>query len=271
MSDLFHPNVPFKFVDQVFAVMALCKQHTFQILTKRPERMRQYCLSIKGREFDIAGSLLDDDALSVYPKDSVKYQRADADIQLAFKNGILSNVHLGVSAGTQEAADERIPLLLDTPAAVRWVSIEPMLSAIDLSCEYLAMKCGGRYPFTLAAESRTKIIDLLDWIVLGGESGPHARPMHPAWARTIRDQCNHAKVPFLFKQWGEWAPTLVAPGGDLGGDLRRGHTVLLHGLGNPEGFFSRGDAYLSRVGKKAAGRFLDGVLWDQYPGKPAVT
>lgn len=106
----------------------------------------------------------------------------------------------------------------------------------------------------------------IDWIIAGGESGPHARPAHPDWFRILRDQCKADHVPFFFKQWGEWVESGPLPGGDLGGDMRRGTVQHMHGLGNPEGYFRRGDAYVRRVGKKSAGRRLDGVEHNAVPG-----
>lgn len=139
----------------------------------------------------------------------------------------LPNVWLGVSVEDQETANLRIPALLDTPAAVRWLSCEPLLGLISLpglfpsDSEVLSPLGSPRRP-------------TVDWVVVGGESGPCARPMHPEWARNLRHQCQSAGVPFLFKQWGEWNSTLRL-----------------------------------RVGKKAAGRELDGRTWDEYPGGAA--
>lgn len=91
--------------------------------------------------------------------------------------------------------------------------------------------------------------------------------MHPDWARSVRDQCVAAGVPFFFKQWGEWAPTEVKAGGDLGGDMRRGVTEIVHAPGNPEGYFRKGDAIMTRVGKKVAGSLLDGREWKEFPSE----
>jgi len=114
---------------------------------------------------------------------------------------LLKNVWLGVTAEHQAAADERIPHLLRTPAAVRFVSCEPMIGPVSFS-DY-ALKVNGRYPFAnLQEKYRTKHINCLDWIICGGESGPGARPMNPEWARSLRDQCQAAGVPYFFKQWG---------------------------------------------------------------------
>ncbi|MFH1635591.1 MAG: phage Gp37/Gp68 family protein [Chloroflexota bacterium] len=163
MSDLFHPDVPDEFIRDIWIVMHECKLHTFMILTKRPERM-QWLLN---RQF---GPHL-----------------------------IESNVWLGVSCEDQKTADERIPLLVQTSAALRFVSIEPMLGKIDLS-EYLdhcSYYCdhGDMYPEGHRPE-RPKI----DWLICGCESGSGARPMNLDWARSLRDQCVSAGIPFFLKQ-----------------------------------------------------------------------
>jgi protein gp37 len=167
MTDTFAEFVKDEWLDRMFAVMALAARHTFQVLTKRPERMREFCTS-------------------GWP---------------------LPNVWLGVSAEDQATADERIPLLLETPAAVRFVSLEPLLGPIDLF--HIEEPSG----LTFNALSKKEGISFrgrgLDWAIVGGESGPHARPMHPEWARDIRDQCAAAATPFFFKQWGEWAGRLL--------------------------------------------------------------
>ena len=228
MSDLFHQDIHDDFIGMVFRTMARAPQHTFQVLTKRAERMQRLLTHPKMRGF--VGD-------APWP---------------------LPNVWIGVSVEDQTTADKRIPLLLDTPAAVRWISAEPLLGPMSLTKEYLSMKCGGAYPFrSLGDEHRTKLIDLLGWVVVGGESGPKARPMHPAWARSLRDQCAAAAVPFLFKQWGEWQP--VHPSG-----------ASIPGCGTtpqrePAFRFDHGH-YFTKVGKKLAGRLLDGALHDGYPG-----
>lgn len=286
MSDLFHESVPDEFIDSVFAVMAIAEQHTFQVLTKRPERMQRYMSTLQARSQEIAQA-----AMNVL---NGKYW-SDGDgmwdcVAHRIDAGPLPNVWLGVSVEDQATADERIPHLLQTSAAVRWISAEPLLGPVDLSGEYLAKKLGGRYPFpSLADEHRTKLIDLLDWVVVGGESGRKARPMHPAWARMLRDQCKAAGVQFLFKQWGEWKPisemadeecdalyrsNRVAKEGedqrvldDIYGRTCRVETTAI-GYGGECGFdvaYRNNGMQMFQVGKKAAGRLLDGAGHDCYP------
>lgn len=183
MSDLFHDEVPDNFIDQVFAVMAVSLRHTYQVLTKRPERMQKYFADpeTQGRVAAIVGEILE---------------------LMACKLGAwpLPNVWLGVSVENQEAADERIPHLLNTPAAVRFLSVEPLLGPVSLRPYFHGMGA-------LVNVRPPIVTPKIDWVIVGGESGPGARPMHPEWARSLRDQCEAANVPFLFKQWGEWKPT----------------------------------------------------------------
>lgn len=193
MSDLFHESVPDEFIDKVFAVMAMAPQHTFQCLTKRADRMLA-CLTdeaLSVRNGTLCSGIQERIAKAMYDLN----QNAP---DVAWP---LPNVWLGVSCEDQATADERIPLLLQTPASVRWISAEPLLGPVDLSAEYLAIRCGGEYPFkNLPNEHRTKLVHMLDWVVVGGESGPKARPMNPNWVRSLRDQCQTAGVSFFVKQ-----------------------------------------------------------------------
>jgi len=182
---------------------------------------------------------------------------------------IPANVWIGATICNQEEADRDIPKLLAVPAAKRFLSMEPLLGAVDLglcNCDN-GSRVGpdGAGGVTCAHCNGTGGIQL-DWVIVGGESGPNARPMHPDWARSLRDQCAEANVPYLFKQWGEWAPHHAVAGGDEGGDLKRGHVRYLQGDGRePDGHFRKGDAAVARIGKKAAGRLLDGRTWDEVP------
>ncbi|MBP6636051.1 MAG: phage Gp37/Gp68 family protein [Sulfuritalea sp.] len=233
MSDLFHEDVSDFFLVDVFAVMAAAERHTFQILTKRPARMREL---LRNRGF------IDEVARKTRFEHGVTWLPLDYFDQL-------TNVWLGVSVEDQATADERIPLLLDAPAAVRWISAEPLLGPVDVS-RWLD---DGRNEMALAGT--------LDWVVVGGESGPHARPMHPGWVRSLRDQCAAAGVPFLFKQWGQWLPLGKDPTALQTESRRHGHTVSCCSWPDGETAIF--------IGKKAAGRLLDGVLHDGYPQSAA--
>lgn len=165
------------------------------------------------------------------------------------------NVWLGATICNQAEADRDIPKLLRVPAAVRFLSVEPMLGFVNLRWEWVSRgrplgggpMCNLREPWK-APEPAPAV----DWVIVGGESGPHARPMHPDWARSLRDQCTAADVPFLFKQWGDWWPISRTDGRH---ELPFGEYDV-HSL-PPYGFIRRG--------KKAAGRELDGFTHNGYP------
>ena len=150
-----------------------------------------------------------------------------------------ANVWVGTTVENDEWAAERIPHLSRLPAAVRFLSCEPLLGPLDLSA-WLRPR----------PRANAKDMHQIDWVIAGGESGHHARPMDPVWLRSIRDQCVHADVPFHFKQWGDWSPD--------GGGSSRGRLLMLDGGPN-------GGVQMTRVGKRAAGRRLDGRLWDGFP------
>jgi len=263
MTDLFADFVPYEWIDKMFAVMALCPQHMFQVLTKRAARMRYYFA------------------------DANLFARIDAKIREQWDSAIntqaflipLPNVWFGVSCERQEEADERIPLLLETPAAVRFVSAEPLLGPIDLREIHIddddedithIDALTGDEGLILRRIGGTR----LDWVIAGGESGPNARPMHPDWARSLRDQCEAARVPFFFKQWGGWIPHTPRAAGDLGGEVRSGRVKIVHPTGQSDvevyaatGGRSTipGSRYMARVGKKSAGRLLDGKEHNEFP------
>jgi protein gp37 len=181
MGDLFHPEVSDRNIRMVWYAMTDAPQHTYMILTKRPERMKEFIGS------------------------RTHYEP-------------LPNVHLGVTVCNQKEADEKIPILLQIPAAHRFVSLEPLLSSVELADAWLEGDniCDGCFQslsYTGTHEILHDIADRfpelcghiieqpgLDLVILGGESGPGARPMHPAWARSIRDQCVSAGVAFHMKQ-----------------------------------------------------------------------
>lgn len=192
----------------------------------------------------------------------------------------LPNVWLGASIVNQEEANRDIPKLLNTPARIRFLSMEPLLGAVDLEypvelypngapycCSGMECGCQGK-------PAEPPLFWGINWVIVGGESGVNARPMHPDWARQLRNQCVAARVPFLFKQWGEWAPHKPVAGGDLGGDMRKGNVRIVHPTGQTDvEVFSAtgghntipGSKYMARVGKKAAGRLLDGREWNEFP------
>lgn len=220
MGDLFHDDVVRGWLDQIFDVMASCPQHRFLLLTKRPEN-------------------------------AAKYIRSP-----------LENVGLGV---TVEHADyrDRIDKLRAIPAAMRFVSAEPLLGEVSGLLVATCPNCGlrdfrfsreltpdgkpfGACSYCGVVQLRDNAPGAIDWVIGGGESGPGARPMHPAWARSLRDQCQAAGVPYFFKQWGAWVSVSEIAGAGAHYHFTDGATVR-------------------RVGKKKAGRLLDGRTWDEWP------
>lgn len=252
MGDLFHEDVPDEWIDRVFAVMALAPHHTFQVLTKRAARMQAYVEGARSRVIVDGHVAVSGDGQYFSRK------KLGGDWQWP-----LPNVWLGVSAEDQRRADERIPELLATPAAVRFVSAEPLLGPIDFtylradSILTLDALTGLHADCEGAVEG---VIDTpdpkLDWVIVGGESGPDARPMHPDWARQIRDQCAAEGTAFFFKQWCEHRPLTNAERGTACGATLVGNNRF------------ESDAYVLRVGKKRAGRLLDGV---QHNGMPEAS
>jgi protein gp37 len=268
-SDLFAEWVTDEMLDCIFAVTALCPQHIFQVLTKRPERMLAY---LQGK-IALRIQILFQHHISTekWGRKAEKSRGVSLGAPVAWP---FPNVWLGVSVENQAAADERIPLLLQMPAAVRFASCEPLLGPVSL--EELPSHSGiGRH---LAAFSnfRDKYADVktgIDWVICGGESGPGARPMHPDWARRLRDQCAAAGVPFFFKQWGEWTEV---GGGPPNIELVNEEppidsmNAVIHLNGHRPDCFNKmhdGESYrwMSRIGKKAAGALLDGVERKAFP------
>lgn len=190
------------------------------------------------------------------------------------------NVWIGATIVNQDEADRDIPKLLAVPSAKRFLSMEPLLGPVDLSYfleGWMCRKCGvsripmgdhGNCDCPLPGDTSEKQGDhkngMLDWVIVGGESGPKARPMHPQWARSLRDQCQAAGVPFLFKQWGEWRPrddwSFHVP-------MRKHCAIKLDGsaVSNDDAPQDVGGHRFELVGKKAAGRLLDGRTWDEAP------
>lgn len=284
-SDLFHEDLPDEVIDRVFAVMALCPQHTFQVLTKRPERMRDYVSRVEKTWCTPEGTA-DWEAIGraavAISGDEWKYVLPE--------EWPLPNVWLGTSVEDQATADARIPHLLATPAAIRFISAEPLLGPVDLTSldingdgetdalnpmswaeaiedwrdtdpdweeQFLDWFWLSRMP------TEGNVCATLDWVICGGESGPGARPMHPDWARSLRDQCAAAAVPFFFKQWGAYRPM-------HGMDSRSDWLILNVGgdLDIPDERWpdeEQGEVAVLSCTKKAAGRLLDGVTHDGMP------
>jgi protein gp37 len=181
---------------------------------------------------------------------------------------ILENVWIGATIVKQHEADRDIPKLLAVPAAKRFLSIEPLLGPIDLNYAFGIPTGAGRgsCPMRLAGIAPEGLRPIgqhhLHWVIAGGESGPGARPMHPAWVRSLRDQCEAAGVSFFFKQWGEWQPRDHAT---TGADPEQEQAYLRADATEPGQLLSGDCMQFSRIGKKAAGCILDGRTWDEVP------
>ncbi|MDD3465579.1 MAG: phage Gp37/Gp68 family protein [Campylobacterales bacterium] len=201
MGDLFHEDVPFEFIDRVFAVMAVCPQHTFQVLAKRPERMREYIL---------------------WQKEYIK--NTESALTAFSYKGIIQNIWLGVTIESPKHKD-RADDLRNTPAAKRFLSLEPLIEDLgELN------------------------LDGIDWVIVGGETGANARPMHPDWVASIKAQCEAAGVAFFFKQWGEYITLPV-------GKLVTGYTYKYFGDGRQA----------VKIGTKNTGHLIDGKEYREYP------
>jgi protein gp37 len=275
-GDLFHESVPDEWIDRVFAVMALAPQHVFQVLTKRAKRMKTYVVDWhRRRQESLARDLgglpgKTDDLLAMA-------DLRDERLHISNIAAGFANVWLGVSVEDQQRANERIPDLLETPAAVRFLSCEPLLGPLDLTWiefpnDRGGMECWDALDLHDPEDEplpKHSVDGTIDWVICGGESGPGARPMHPDWARSLRDQCATAHVPFFFKQWGEWAPgecaqhTLDMPSVETACWFND-HWAFETIAGDFE-FHVDDEPTLYRAGKKAAGRLLDGVTHDRMP------
>jgi protein gp37 len=247
MGDLFHELIPDEMIGWIWSKMLEFPQHTFQVLTKRTGRMREL--------------------VTRFAKDAEAKGLRSAD-----------HIWLGTSVENQEQADKRIPELLKIPAKVRFLSCEPLLGHIDLwgfdeEAEVMRgvgiIESGGVTPSTPDSppENYDDSYAGIDWVIVGGESGPGARPMHPDWARSLRDQCQVAGVAFHFKQYGEWVTESGIGATKLQPMNLQTMKVLdgrLAGQAFAVGYFED-QLPLLRVGKKAAGRVLDGRTWDELP------
>jgi len=243
MGDLFHEDVPDEFIEQVFGVMAAMSEHVFLVLTKRPLRMAAFMERGFSSEMAVAYEEIGQRDL---PETMREYAPGDSTFPLDPELP-LPNVWAGTSVENQAAADERIPHLLRTPAAKRFLSCEPLLGEVDIVAPIgraFARECGidlvSARPVGMAGHHG------IDGAIVGGESGPGARPMHPDWPRRIRDDCVAAGVPFFFKQWGD----NQGPGSGL-----KGHPSFEAGY---------------RPGAKKGGRLLDGREWNEMPSPTRI-
>lgn len=190
VADLFHDGVPDDFIAAVFGIMVSTPKQTYQVLTKRPERMREWLTRITEKHGVSAREYC------FYAARDRVGERMMAGRSPWGEEWPLTNVWLGTTMESQPRVDERFNELMQTPAAVRFVSVEPMLGSVTLPRQ-VAAHDQGRPIYTSP----------LDWVICGGETGPHARPMDPDWARSLRDECQEAGVPYFFKKLGHRKPT----------------------------------------------------------------
>ena len=269
-SDLFLTEVSTDFLARVWAVMALSGRHRYQILSKRAGRMRA-TLSSPGFVTAVSAH-----ATALITSRRWARWQLDLDGQPAGEGWTsaptpdgnlwqppwpLPNVHLGVSVEDQRWAHIRIPPLKQTPAAVRWISAEPLLGLVDLTA---AERHRGR------TGGGPRLLDGLDWVVAGGESGPGCRPAHPDWFRSLRDQCAAGGVAFAFKQWGGWAPHPPDQPADARSVWVHPQTGAMPDPAQRPALSPVPGAVVMRAGpKKRNGRLLDGVLHEGQPaGQP---
>lgn len=326
MSDLFHDDVPDEFLDTVFAYMlashtlANCANHTFMLLTKRPDRMREYLSAAPSaliERWAKAGDgwiILDNEDVlfSEFIFSHASWELSNHGPKYApwaYTEHLfpLPNVWLGTTVEDQARADERVPELLATPGALHFVSCEPLLGPVDLyrwlligwQCQgckgffrgrhrQICPDCGregfwsGSHDFDGHGSHGLRG---LGWVIDGGETGPGARPSHPNWFRSHRDQCAEAGVPYFFKSWGEWGTTRIdmstgAPAWDVFHDfnhycckaptrMTKGDKLICPDGHVPQYGCAEGKSYpmaiVSRVGKARSGRLLDGAEHNAIP------
>lgn len=322
MTDIFHPNYPDENRDEIFAsIMADYifdngHGHTFIILTKRPQAMAEYFAAgpetllrrwgKAGNGWIIVGDG-DSETFEEYADGQTIPQEMTSTRDNLRQDYLwpLPNLWLGVTVCNQEEADAKIPALLATPAAKRFVSIEPMLGPVELTAVRQSNNSGdmfsadsltglwfrerrrneSRNDYMANQSAAQQRLSALDWVICGGETGPGARPMHPNWVRSLRDQCKDAEVPFFFKSWGEWGATAVNMGS--GTPVFAMFESFIHYCNKAPTWMSKGDklicpdghvptcgakegktypmCIIRRVGKKRAGRLLDGQEHNEIP------
>ena len=293
MTDIFHPNYPADNRDEIFAsiladhIFTNGHGHTFIILTKRPQAMAKYFAAgpdtllrrwgRAGNGWIIVGDG-DSETFEEYADGQTIPQEMTSPRDNLRQDYLwpLPNVWLGVTVCNQAEADEKIPVLLQTPAAVRFVSVEPCLGPVDLghlswtdiigsTAEKNALTGKTWIQGNCGESSQTLQGNRLGWVICGGETGPGARPMHPDWVRGLRDQCQSAGVPFFFKGWGEWAP-IGWVHADSKFDLP--HIVISQDgrvVQSRKDLAPSHNFELRRVGKRSVGRLIDGVEHNEFP------
>ncbi|MGW0334264.1 DUF5131 family protein [Streptomyces sp. NPDC003011] len=296
VRDLFHFDVPDRFITRVLEEMEVNKQHTFVVLTEHPGRMRDLVEQREARKRKYAAKF------DMVPDHRMRTSPAAEDARARAKTPP-ANIWLGVQVTDQQTAETRIPTLLETPAATRFVACEPLTGPVDLH-DYLTELRDVTDPYADAPEGAVvdgmerhgeqwHRIARLHWVIAGGGSGTGARPLHPQWARDIRDACARSDVPFYFTQHGEYRAVPVVDDPNFGGG--RAYDNPLHGGRSSATIRERGPSHTFRaattrllrpgertrstwlldentiavrVGKAPAGRELDGRLHNAVPSRP---
>lgn len=264
LADVFDNEVPPEWRADLFALIARTPHLDWLILTKRIGNVSKFYAEMK--------QLADEEEMSIPSyllamHDQSDYWEKQGGVFPAWP---LPNVWLGATIVNQAEADRDIPKLLAVPAAKRFLSMEPLLGQVDITpflwgkneaIDTICQNCPRNADCECGYHTRKAMkMAAIDWVIVGGESGPGARPMHPDWARSLRDQCQAAGVPFLFKQWGEWAPVsgVCSRENSAFADTKSPYIWREKPLGQSV-------IRLGRIGKKAAGRLLDGRIWDEVP------
>lgn len=263
-SDLLHEKVPWQFIIQSLEIMASekCANHTFLIITKRPERMKEIM-------FRLGESIPGNSAIN---------------INLETLGNFGPNIWLLITCENQEQADCRLPQALQIPAAVRIALVEPCLGAVDLTningpgeIQPSWSLTGDALKFDALSDNEDHLfqaVNHLDGVITGGETGPHARPMHPDWPRKLRDDCQAAGVPFFFKSWGEWQDgsdynkkTLCVYNDGRTCEFTK-DAILAEEKSSSINHQQAKPSLMSRFGKKATGSLLEGRTWEELPVIP---
>jgi len=277
MSDIAHESATVQHLANVLAFAMAFPLHTHMLLTKRPHLLKERLEALQGPGFDdvwdaarqplyaafrsASWALKKRNGTRSTPKERDLLRKAEyIGMMCAYPRFPLPNVWLGTTIWDQASADRAVPILLNTPAAKRFVSVEPMLGPVGLRDQTFMQgdvtldSLGGVYcgcTSTCGFPLPPKQIHGLDWVICGGETGAKARPMHPDWPRKLCDDCQAAGVPFFFKQWGEWAPDCLCQTKVAHKDTPRPQP------GKPGCMF--------RCGTRRAGRALDGRTWEELP------
>lgn len=251
LADWLDAEVPIEWLVELLDLVRRTPHLNWLLLTKRPENWKDRMTSVLAHYGKVGGG---ETAAWL-----IKWMKGDFPL----------NVWVGTTAEDQARYDERIGHLCDIPALIRFLSMEPLLSAVD-------MQLRANLPNERKLRWHHPVKSMLDWVIVGGESGPGARPMNPEWARSLRDQCVKAGVPFFFKQWGEYFPAgqFLPNHGKITGGTTTGENgrMKLHYNNGNHVYADNGVDWVSveglltfRVGKKTAGRLLDGRQWNETP------